>query len=408
MISPVFMPKLTTNMREGTVVSWKKQEGDPVLAGDCLADIETGAAPMDLEAPGPGILRKVLVGEGQPMKIGGLIAVIAELDEDIDAVLKASAPPPKKKADGWTARRLKQSDVDVPPMPATEIVLSQATSKGTSPEKSKSASVKSSETVTAPRRSQAQPSAAEEYILNPISPSAPSPSPAESSVESKPSPSRPSENRPQADTHQTSADILLTNEIDIEEALRLLEQANHNQHHPISLTSLFLKAAATVLSNLCPKCNADQDRPSLSPSALAVAMEVNDRLVCPVIRDMATKTLHHITKESRALRDQAKKDAIDPDDSRRALFFIWNFGRYGVDPILTNIMVPHAINLGIGVIRIVPVIKGQTVGIGKRLTVSLRSNEQTMDTIQAARFLQQYKDLLEQPLVLFLPGDQPA
>lgn len=405
MISPVFMPKLTTNMREGTVVSWKKQEGDPVLAGDCLADIETGAALMDLEAPGPGILRKVLVGEGQPMKIGGLIAVIAELDEDIDAVLKASTPPPKRSVDGWSPRRLNQSDAQIPSTAATEIVLSQ---QSAIPETPNRVSVKSSETVTAPRRSQAQPSAAEEYILNPISPSAPSPSPAESSVESKPSPSRPSENRPQADTHQTSADILLTNEIDIEEAVRLLEQANHNQRHPISLTSLFLKAAATVLSNLCPKWNAVQDRPSLSPSALAVAMEVNDRLVCPVIRDLATKTLHHITKESRALRDQAKKDALDPADSRRALFFIWNFGRYGVDPVLTNIVVPHAINMGIGVIRTVPVIKGQTVGIGKRLTISLRSNEQTMDTIQAARFLQQYKDLLEQPLVLFLPGDQPA
>ena len=68
MASRVVMPKLTDTMEEGVVVEWKKKEGDPVQAGDVIAEIETDKAVMDLEAFASGILRKVMAREGRRSK----------------------------------------------------------------------------------------------------------------------------------------------------------------------------------------------------------------------------------------------------------------------------------------------------------------------------------------------------
>mgnify|MGYP001428863799 FL=1 len=107
MASRVVMPKLTDTMEEGVLVAWKKHEGDPVQAGEALAEIETDKAIMDLEAFASGILRKILVQEGATVMSGTLIGIIGEADEDITPALtdkitvapsagrgaKTSAPP---------------------------------------------------------------------------------------------------------------------------------------------------------------------------------------------------------------------------------------------------------------------------------------------------------------------------
>ncbi len=64
MITKVVLAKLSPTMEEGTIVSWNKQEGDPVKVGDILAEIETDKANMEMEALGAGILRKVLAPAG--------------------------------------------------------------------------------------------------------------------------------------------------------------------------------------------------------------------------------------------------------------------------------------------------------------------------------------------------------
>ncbi len=68
MASRVVMPKLTDTMEEGVLLAWKKHEGDPVQAGEVIAEIETDKAVMDLEAFAPGILRKILVHDGDTVQ----------------------------------------------------------------------------------------------------------------------------------------------------------------------------------------------------------------------------------------------------------------------------------------------------------------------------------------------------
>src|SRR5688572_11430237 len=95
MASRVVMPKLTDTMEEGVLLAWKKHEGDPVQAGEALAEIETDKAVMDLEAFASGILRKILVQDGATVMSGTLIGVIGGADEDITSALtdKITAAP---------------------------------------------------------------------------------------------------------------------------------------------------------------------------------------------------------------------------------------------------------------------------------------------------------------------------
>ncbi|HTU00727.1 MAG TPA: biotin/lipoyl-containing protein [Candidatus Sulfotelmatobacter sp.] len=88
MASQVLMPKLSDAMEQGRLLQWVKKEGDRVQGGDVLASIETDKAEIELEAFGSGVLRKILVGDGETVPVGKLLAVIAEPDEDLGPLLK--------------------------------------------------------------------------------------------------------------------------------------------------------------------------------------------------------------------------------------------------------------------------------------------------------------------------------
>jgi pyruvate dehydrogenase E2 component (dihydrolipoamide acetyltransferase) len=88
MATKVVMAQLSPTMEEGRLVEWKVSEGDEVQQGDVVAEIETDKANMDVEALGSGVLRKIVVQEGETVPVGALIGVIAGADEDIGDLLQ--------------------------------------------------------------------------------------------------------------------------------------------------------------------------------------------------------------------------------------------------------------------------------------------------------------------------------
>ena len=58
------MPALSPTMSTGTIVSWEKQEGEEVMDGDVLAQVETDKATMDMDSPQSGFLAKIVIPEG--------------------------------------------------------------------------------------------------------------------------------------------------------------------------------------------------------------------------------------------------------------------------------------------------------------------------------------------------------
>ena len=88
MAAEITMPQLSDTMTEGTVVKWHKKEGDQIKSGEEVADIETDKATMPMEAFDSGTLAVILVAEGQKVKVGQAIGVIATGTEKPEEVKK--------------------------------------------------------------------------------------------------------------------------------------------------------------------------------------------------------------------------------------------------------------------------------------------------------------------------------
>src|SRR6185369_14832316 len=119
MATKVIMPKLSPTMEEGQISRWLKKEGDKVSMGEPLAEIDTDKATMEMQALGNGVLRKIIVNEGQSAPLGQTIAVIGEPDEDIASLLSEAPPQPQVQ---------EQKEIDVPP-PVPDVAQPQPQAK---------------------------------------------------------------------------------------------------------------------------------------------------------------------------------------------------------------------------------------------------------------------------------------
>jgi pyruvate dehydrogenase E1 component beta subunit len=93
MATEILMPALSPTMEEGTLAKWLVKEGDTVLSGDILAEIETDKATMEFEAVDEGTVGKILIAEGtEGVKVNTAIAILVEDGESVEDAAPAAAP----------------------------------------------------------------------------------------------------------------------------------------------------------------------------------------------------------------------------------------------------------------------------------------------------------------------------
>src|SRR6476646_1927854 len=122
MASEVLMPALSPTMTEGKIARWVKNVGEPVHAGDVLAEIETDKATMEVEAVDEGVLAKIVIPEGTDhVPINTPIAVIAENGEDVREVEAKPRPAPAQgKTPEPKAPEAKAAEAKAPEPPDQE------------------------------------------------------------------------------------------------------------------------------------------------------------------------------------------------------------------------------------------------------------------------------------------------
>ncbi|HEX2326224.1 MAG TPA: biotin/lipoyl-containing protein [Chloroflexota bacterium] len=81
----VTMPKLGESVVEGTVVRWLKREGERVAKYEPLVEVITDKVNSEVPSPGEGVITRIVIPEGETVKVGTEIAVIGD----------ASAPAPQ-------------------------------------------------------------------------------------------------------------------------------------------------------------------------------------------------------------------------------------------------------------------------------------------------------------------------
>lgn len=404
------MPKMGYDMTEGTIVRWRKNEGDEVTRGEVIAEVETTKVTVEVEAYTAGVLRKVLVPEGQTVPVGHVIAVIADRDEPIPGLKEEAAPAAKAapvtreapKAEGAVGVKKEEEASRTAASPiarriAREHGIDLHLITGTGPG---GRIIKEDIETFLARR----PVEAPKPAPSPVA-AAPAAAPHDIPYEDRElSRIRQTMARRMAESKSVAPHFYVTSDIDVTEALKLRKSLNEltGEGARISVTDMLIKGAAKTLQDF-PEANASFAEGKLRVYQrinIGVAVALDQGLVTPVIPDCDKKPLRQIAQEAKELVERARTGRLRPEDFSPGTFTISNLGMFDVEEFVAIINPPEAAILAVGSVIPRPVAVSGEVKVADRMRVTLSADHRVLDGATAARFLQRFKVFLEQPLHL--------
>ncbi|HUY76816.1 MAG TPA: dihydrolipoamide acetyltransferase family protein, partial [Ktedonobacterales bacterium] len=172
----------------------------------------------------------------------------------------------------------------------------------------------------------------------------------------------------------------------------------------VSVNDLIIKGVALTLAHM-PQVNVSFDGESLlfkKRVNVGMAVALEQGLIVPVVRDADKRGVLDIARETRRLRTAANTGALKPDDIQGGTFTVSNLGMFGVESFTAIINPPESAILAVGAITPTPVVVDRQVVVRDQMRVTLSVDHRALDGATAARFLQELKRLLEQPMAMLL------
>lgn len=456
------MPKLSPTMEEGQISVWHKKEGDTVGVDDLLAEVETDKATMEYRSFDKGTILKILAPAGSVVRLGQPVAIVGAPGEDVSALggggggeakpaAKPEAKPEDKKPEDKKPEPKAPPAEAAPEMPASMPAAKEAPTKS-APEAKPAPAPEAAPQEAAPAEGDAGGRVrASPYVrklarerglsLGGVSGSGPHGRIIARDLENlKPAPAPAAAKAPAAGT-ATPADLegpearplsmmrkaiarrlteskqnvphfYLTIDVDADPLHHLREQINgdlaadapEGKALKVSFNDLLVKAVAIALVRV-PECNAQ-----FTPEAIlihrrvdiSVAVAVAEGLVTPVVRNADGKSVLEIAAEVRDLAARAKAKKLKPEEMANGTFSISNLGMYGIDAFSAVINPPEGAILAAGQVRREPVVKGESVVPGRRLTLTLSCDHRVVDGAVGATFLKALRGLLERPTQILI------
>ena len=420
MAKDILMPLLSPSMTEGTLVKWIKKEGDAVKSGDVLAEVETDKATMDLEAFDSGILRKILVAEGERVPINSRIGIIGTKDEKIDVsapapepakavaaqeatpkaepasspTAKSAAPVTEAKAASSSGGRVKASPLAKKIAVEKQVDLSRLT--GTGP----GGRIVKFDVLNAPANGHQAGGGSSIYARGPVAKEGSTKLTTMRSVIAK----RLLESKTQI------PHFYLEIAIDAKPLLELRAQLNDTLGKlkppvKLSLNDFVLKAAAEAVRRV-PAVNASFEGDSVRQFAdvqLSFAVAIAEGLITPIIREAQNKSIIEISAEAKALAAKAKEGKLKPEEFQGGTFTVSNLGMLGIDSFSAIINPPQAAILAVGNIVKQPVVDANdNIVVGHRQSITLSCDHRVVDGAVGAAYLKELRELLEKPALLLL------
>ncbi|ABQ90116.1 dihydrolipoamide acetyltransferase family protein [Roseiflexus sp. RS-1] len=455
----ITMPKMGFDMQEGTIVRWLKKPGDAVRRGEPIAEIETDKVTIEIEAFESGTLTEIVVQEGQSAPVN---AVIARLDggngsqAPVPVAAAPAVPPPAEvspppaplpetpaplaeppadigdiRASPLARRLAREYGIDLRQVrgsgPAGRIVKEDIeaylSARGGAPAPTPvSAPPPAPAAVSAPPPAPAAvsapppaPAAVSAPPPAPAAVSAPPPAPAAVSVAQPTagavvplSNMRKTISRRMIQSWQQFPHIFVSIEVDMGAALALRAQANAGRprEDQISVNDMVVKACAVALLAF-PNLNASysDDGIILHPTVnIAIAVALESGLMAPVVANCQDRSLGSIARETKRIVALAREGKITPDLLQGGTFTVSNLGMYGIPEFTSIITPPQAASLAVGAIRRTPAFKDDSDEVVAKhlMMLTLSADHRVTDGAEVARFLNDVKRLLEQPLALLV------
>ncbi len=395
MATPLPMPKLGLTMEEGTILKWRKGEGEAVEKGEIILDIQTDKVEYEVESPDGGLLLKTLAGEGAVVPCGVDIAVIGREGEDVSGFGGGGAQAETPEA---TATTPSPVPVEAPATPgaappagrvfaspaarrvARELGVDFRVLKGSGPGgRIVQADVRAAAASGGPATATAStPLSGMRKII------------AERMLASW----------SRAPRITLQAEVDLTNLLAVREASR---QAWENDLGvKVSINDLVIFYAARA-ARRCPAVNVRLNGDALERMRdvnVGVAVAVEDGLMVPVIRSADEKSIDAISREAKALAEAARAGALGLDALEGGTFTISNLGAYGVDHFSAIINHPESAILSVGAARERAVARNGEVVARTTAYLGVNADHRIVDGAPAAEFLATLKNMLEHPKVM--------
>jgi len=366
MPAEVIMPALGMAQETGKVLRWLRGEGDVLVEGEPLLEVETDKVTVEIEAPAAGTLTGVTAAEGAEVAVGTVIAFVVADGESIEpAADPVPAPAPRAAQRGLAspkARRLAQS---------SGVALDALVGSGPN------GAVVAADVEAAMAASPvADPGFIE--VANVW--------------------------RVMADrvtrSWQEVPHFVLAREVDASRleswraSVRRRAGSDRTSH-----TDLLVKLCAEALRRH-PRVNASWRDGSIAVEGainVGIAVAIEDGLVVPVVRDADKLDLAAISARSRELAEAARAGRLRPDDLQEGTFTISNLGMYGVDYFQAIVNAPQAAILAVGRILERPAAVHGELVVRPTMTLAISFDHRVVDGARGAQFLETLADLIEEP-----------
>ena len=445
MAQEIIIPRLGWSMEEGTFVAWLKSEGDFVKRGDALFELEGEKATQEIEAVDEGVLRIPLTGPkpGSVHKVGAIIGYLVGANDSIPALANPSqqtnievvneadsvvaSPSVRQLArkvgiqlsqvKGTGPRgRILQEDVH-----QAKVIFSENAQEPVISHVSKM----SSQQVASPRARRLASNLGIDWKLligsgasgrvrecdvKAASTNLPSDITSAGKAQRIPiSKKRRLIAQRLVASRQLTVPVTLTTKANATNLVNLRNQfKSTNGTHPIpSFQDIITKLVAEVLKqHMFLAGRWDEDAivlPAHHELDIGMAVDTENGLLVPVIRNVAGLTLRDVAVQSKSLVQQAREGKITAAQMQGGVFTITNLGAFGIDSFTPVINYPEAAILGLGAIRKEPVFldDGQVVA-QLQLALSLTFDHRIVDGAPAARFLQALVSAISNPSAFLL------
>jgi pyruvate dehydrogenase E2 component (dihydrolipoamide acetyltransferase) len=445
MAQEIIIPRLGWSMEEGTFVAWLKSEGDFVKRGDALFELEGEKATQEIEAVDEGVLRIPITGPkpGSVHKVGAVIGYLVAANDSIpglanplqqvnveaineaDSIVaspsvrqlarKVGVQLSQVKATGPRGRIL-QEDVH-----QAKSILSENAQESVISDVSKMLS----QQVASPRARRLASSLGIDWKLligsgaggrirecdvKAASTNLTSPITTAGKAQRIPiSKKRRLIAQRLVASRQLTVPVTLTTKADATNLVNLRNQfKSTNGTHPIpSFQDIITKLVAEVLKeHMFLAGRWDEDvivLPAHHELHIGMAVDTEDGLLVPVIRNVAGLNLRDVAVQSKSLVQQAREGKITAAQMQGGVFTITNLGAFGIDSFTPVINYPEAAILGLGAIRKEPVFLDDGKVVAQlQLALSLTFDHRIVDGAPAARFLQALVSAIVNPSAFLL------
>ncbi|KAF6039925.1 hypothetical protein EB796_001777 [Bugula neritina] len=418
----VGMPNLSPTMETGTIISWLKNEGDSMMEGDALAEIETDKSTMVLDTSEEGFLAKILISEGtKDIPIGTPLYVMVEEESAIAAFKdfkpsESAAPPPAAAESAPPPPPAPKPVSAPPPAPSARPATPQPPPPPPSPVST------AGRVIASPL---AKRLAAEQglslagvvgtgpggrIIAQDLQNLQPSPAvtaapTAASYTDIDLSNMRKTIAKRLTESKQNVPHYYLTVDVNMDSIIKLRSELNDmlsGDGVKLSVNDFVIKAAALACKKV-PAANSawmDTFIRQFNNVDVCVAVATDGGLITPIVPKVETKGLASINTEVASLAAKAREGRLQPHEFQGGTFTISNLGMFGVKSFTAIINPPQACILAVGGTEkrvVVDEDSREGYKTAQVMSVTLSCDHRVVDGAVGAQWLAEFRKLLECP-----------